>query len=295
MGAVHALWMLSVQTHIRQNLPSYRRGRAMALVGGTARVGWVLGPIAGGFVGKIYGLHSVYFGQAVVCFAAVVLLLAGSSHYRLKSREHRGEPLQAPGIPFLRTIKGRGRSFVLVGLVVVTLQMLRIGRQTLVPLWGERIGLDVAEIGLIFGLSRAIELVLVYPAGILMDRLGRKWTAVPCLLLQSVSLALIPLTGGFSGLMLVNLLAGTGNGLGSGIVLTLGADLSPRASAGEFLGIWRLMGDFGAMSGPLLIGAFAQGLGLPVAPLLIAAFGVGGTWLMIFKVTETLSKKRGGS
>ena len=62
---------------------------------------------------------------------------------------------------------------------------------------------------------------------------------------------------------------------------------------GEFLGIWHLMGDFGAMSGPLLIGVIAQGLGLQTAPFLIAAFGIAGAWIMIFKVTETLSKKRG--
>jgi MFS family permease len=291
MGAVNVLWMLSVQTHIRQNLPSHRRGRAMAFVGGTARVGWVLGPIAGGYIGRFYGLHSVYFGQALVCLLAVIFLLIGASHYRLRSRERRGEPFQAPGIPFLRTLQGKGRSFLIAGLVVITLQMLRIGRQTLIPLWGERIALDVAAIGLIFGLSRAIELVLVYPAGILMDRLGRKWSAVPCLLIQSVGLALIPLTGGFSGLLLVSLLAGIGNGLGSGIVLTLGADLSPRVSTGEFLGIWHLMGDIGATSGALLIGVVAQGLGLQTAPLLIAAFGLAGAWIMIFRVAETLAGK----
>jgi len=290
MGAMHVLWTLSIQTHIRQNLPSHRRGRAMSLVGGTARAGWVLGPIAGGYIGKIYGLQSVYFGQAVVCLLAALFLLISSSHYRMGSREQRGEPFQSSGIPFLRTLQGRWRSVLLAGLVVITLQMLRIGRQTLIPLWGERLGLDVAAIGLIFGLSRAIELILVYPAGILMDRLGRKWTAVPCLLVQSAGLALIPLTGGFSGLLLVSLLAGIGNGIGSGVVLTLGADLSPRALAGEFLGIWHLMGDAGAVSGPLLIGVIAQGFGLQFAPLLIAVFGIAGAWLMVFKVTETLAR-----
>jgi MFS family permease len=290
MGAAHVLWVLAIQTHMRQNLPAYRRGRAMALLGGTARVGWIFGPIAGGYVGREFGLHSVYFGQALVCLAAVVLVLFGSSHYRLRSRIHRGESFRSPGFPFLRTLQGRGRSFILVGLVVTTLQVLRAGRQTLIPLWGERIALDVAEIGLIFGLSRAIELLLVYPAGLLMDSRGRKWTALPCLLLQAVGMALIPVTGGFSGLLLVSLVAGIGNGFGSGIVMTLGADLAPRVSTGEFLGIWHLMGDIGATSGPMLIGVVAQGLGLQLAPLLIAVVGIGGAWLMFFKVTETLKK-----
>jgi MFS family permease len=90
--------------------------------------------------------------------------------------------------------------------------------------------------------------------------------------------------------MMASVVAGIGNGFGSGIVLTLGADLSPPSSTGEFLGIWHLMGDLGAMSGPLLIGAVAQGIGLQAAPLFIAGIGIAGVWLLIFKVTETLSK-----
>lgn len=258
-------------------------------------MGWVLGPIAGGYIGKFYGLHSVYFGQAIVCFLAVVFLLIGSAHYRRQADERRGASFRAPGIPFLRTLQGKWRPFLLLGFVVISLQILRIGRQTLIPLWGEHIALDVAAIGLIFGLSRAIELALVFPAGYLMDRLGRKWAAVPCLLVQSGAMALIPLTGGFTGLLLVSLLMGLGNGFGSGLVMTLGVDLAPRSSAGEFLGIWRLMGDFGSTAGPMLIGVVAQGLGLQIAPLLIAGAGITGAWLMAFKVTETLAAKRRGS
>jgi len=292
MGAAHVLWVLSIQTHLRQNLPSHRRGRAMSLVGGTLRVGLVLGPIIGGYIGKLFGLQVVYFGQAVSCFAALIVLLIGSIHYRSRTIEWKGESFRAPGIPFLRTVQGNLRAFLLVGVVVITLQLLRSGRQTLLPLWGELIGLDVAAIGLIFGLSRALELFLFYPGGLLMDRLGRKWTIVPCILLLSLGLALIPTSGGFLGLLMVSMIAGLGNGLGSGIVLTLGADLSPRNSSGEFLGIWHLMADVGTMSGPLLIGAVAQALSLQVAPLLIAGFGLVGAWFMIFRVTETLNKDK---
>jgi MFS family permease len=263
----------------------------MSLIGGATRIGWGIGPIIGGYIGKLFGLQTVYFGQAMLCAAALIVLLFGSSHYRSRSREQRGESFRAPGVPFLRTVQGNWRAFLLVGLVVITLQLLRGGRQTLLPLWGEHIGLDVAAIGLIFGLSRAIELLLFYPAGVLMDRLGRKSASVPCILLLSVGLALIPATGGFLGLLMVSLIAGVGNGLGSGIVLTLGADLSPRSSAGEFLGIWHLMGDIGAVSGPLLIGAVAQMLGLFAAPIVVALFGLLGAWVMVYRVTETLGKK----
>ena len=40
----------------------------------------------------------------------------------------------------------------------------------------------------------------------------------------------------------VALLLGFGNGLGSGIVMTLGADFAPARGRAEFLGVWRLVG-----------------------------------------------------
>jgi len=61
-----------------------------------------------------------------------------------------------------------------------------------------------------------------------------------------------------------------GNGLGSGIVMTLGADAAPVEGRSQFLGAWRLCGDIGNTGGPLLVGALAA-----VAPLGVACVTVG--------------------
>jgi hypothetical protein len=61
-----------------------------------------------------------------------------------------------------------------------------------------------------------------------------------------------------------------GNGLGSGIVMTLGADCAPRDGRSQFLGGWRLCGSVGTSGGPLLVGAAAA-----VAPLAAASVLVG--------------------
>ncbi|MEK8227717.1 hypothetical protein NKG05_18850 [Oerskovia sp. M15] len=34
---------------------------------------------------------------------------------------------------------------------------------------------------MIFGLSGAVDMLLFYPAGKIMDRMGRLWVAVPCM------------------------------------------------------------------------------------------------------------------
>ncbi len=72
--------------------------------------------------------------------------------------------------------------------------------------------------------------------------------------------------------------------------MTLGADLSPKESRGEFLGMWRLIGDLGHSSGPLMVGAIAAALTLPAASLVIGASGIAASLLFAFLVPETIKK-----
>jgi len=70
-------------------------------------------------------------------------------------------------------------------------------------------------------------MLVFYPAGKLMDRKGRQWVAVPSTLIMGTAMVLIPLSTGFVSLMLAALLIGFGNGISSGLNMTLGADFSP--------------------------------------------------------------------
>jgi len=139
------------------------------------------------------------------------------------------------------------------GSVSIALLFVRAGRQLLIPLWGAAIGFDAAQIGLVFSLSSGVDMCMFYPAGYLMDFRRRKWSVVPTLLLIGASLALLPLATSFVPYLAVALLSGLGNGLGTGIVMTLGADLSPPAQRGEFLGVWRLIGVAGALVMAVLV------------------------------------------
>jgi iron complex outermembrane receptor protein len=96
----------------------------------------------------------------------------------------------------------------------------------IIPLYAaDVLGLDVQAIGLIESFSAGLEMLMFYPAGMIMDQLGRKFAIVPCFAIQSVGMFLIPFTGSFIGLLMITILIGIGNGLGSGSMLTLGADL----------------------------------------------------------------------
>jgi MFS family permease len=175
----------------------------------------------------------------------------------------------------------------------LVLQLMRATRQLLIPLFGQAVGLDVTTIGLVYSLATVVDIALFYPSGVLADRFGRKWSAVPSMALYALGLALLPLASGFWSLLAVATLLGFANGIGTGVVMIIGADLA-RASGrhGQFLGLWRLIGDFGISGAPLLVGTVVKAAGLAAASLTVAGLGVAGSLVMAYVVAETLRPGR---
>ena len=82
-----------------------------------------------------------------------------------------------------------------------------------------------------------------------------------------------------------------GNGIGAGLMMTLGADLAPVESKSEFLGIWRFIGNTGNAGGPVVIGALADVIGLHLAAAAIAGFGIAAVLVLATLVPETLVRR----
>jgi MFS family permease len=150
------------------------------------------------------------------------------------------------------------------------------------------IGLNIREVGLILSISSFVDMSMFYPAGIIMDWKGRKFAMVPCFLIQAFGMALIPSAIGFWGLLGATALIGFGNGIGSGTMMTLGADLAPKDKVGEFLGLWRLVGDGGHMGSPLVVGALTDIAGMTPAIYVIALLGLTSSSIFAVLVPETL-------
>ncbi len=114
-------------------------------------------------------------------------------------------------------------------------------------------------------------------------------SAVPSMALYAVGLSLLPLTSGVYSLLAVAVLLGFANGIGTGVVMILGADFGRASgSQGQFLGLWRFIGDCGMSLAPVVTGTVTGVAGLGAASLVVAAFGAAGTLVMGFLVTETL-------
>lgn len=284
--AAQAIFNVSRLAYVAAAVPVAQRGRAISLVGGTSRIGMFLGPAAGGALGHAFGLHAAFIAQAAVTGVAAVLLFA------LTEATPRPPSMAARGSSAYgrlgRTLVTHRREFLTVGAVAFAIVVMRQGRQILMPLWGDAIGLDVARIGFVLSLGAALDATLFYPVGVVMDRYGRKFAVIPSLLLLASSLVLVPFATTFPTFLLLGLLSGFGNGFGSGVVMTLGADLAPPEGAGEFIGVWRLVADVGSAVAPLGIGALAEVATLGVSAVATGLVGVAGVLIMLFLVEETL-------
>ena len=71
--------------------------------------------------------------------------------------------------------------------------------------------------------------------------------------------------------------------------MIIGADLARLAlRQGQFLGLWRLIGDLGISLAPLLAGVLVDAAGLAAASISVASIGIGGTLVIGLLVAETL-------
>jgi MFS family permease len=289
MGCGWSVWLLARLSYVTDLMPSNLRGRALSTLGGVNRVGNFCGPFIGAGAAAIFGLNGAYYVHIVTAALACGLLIV------LIRGETAPPVLQHGHSNFKAIVRENSRVFLTGGVAIMAIGALRATRQTILPLWGDHVGLDASAISLVFGISTGMEMLLFYPAGSVMDRWGRKAVAVPCLAVMSVGMLLVPLTGGFGTMVIVGLFIGFGNGLGSGIVMTLGADFSPVMGRAQFLGAWRVCGDLGTAGGPLIVTAATALASLAAASITMGALGGVGVALMLFLMPETLRRAPPGA
>lgn len=269
MGAASAVFHLARQAYLTEVVPVVNRARALSTLGGVARIGVFLGPFLGAAVLHVAGLRSVFWlavGTSIA--AALVVGLAGDVD------DPRAAARTRPPVSTASLVRRHARLLATLGLAVVLVGAVRATRQVVLPLWSEHLGLEPATTSLVFGISGAVDMLLFYPAGKVMDRYGRLWVAVPSLVVLGGAIAALPLTSTVGGLTVVAMAMGLGNGIGSGILMTLGADVAPVVGRAQFLGVWRVFQDSGAAAGPLVVSAVAAAGSLAAGIVTMGAAGV---------------------
>ncbi len=275
LGMASAVFHLARHAYLTEITPATHRARVLSTLGGMHRLGYFVGPFLGAVVIAAGSLAPAYWLAAGSAVLSVLVLVAvrfprSARHRPAPAPTSTGSRARVTVVSMVRTHR---QLFATLGIATLLVGAVRGARQTVLPLWGEYLNLDPEVVSLVFGLSGALDILLFYPGGRVMDRYGRLWIAIPSMLVMGVAMALLPLTEGVASMSVVAALLGLGNGLGSGIIMTVGADVAPAEGRSAFLGVWRLFQDTGDALGPLVITAGAALGSLAAGVWAAAMFG----------------------
>ncbi|TFD77697.1 MFS transporter [Cryobacterium fucosi] len=297
VGLATAVFALARHAFMTTYVPLAYRARALSTLGGIFRAGWFIGPfIATGLIRLTGSTQSVFWVFVVCCLGAAAMLLLlrdpsstfGAPELAVApdgTTRSAGEELAAEESEGLfRTIWSYRAVLGKLGTGAGLIGAMRATRTVLLPLWAVSIGINEPDIALIIGIAGGIDFALFYASGQIMDRFGRLWTALPSMVGLGAGHLVLAFTHDLSTnvewLIAVAMFLSLANGIGSGLLMTLGADLAPETNPAPFLGAWRFTADLGGAAAPLAVSGLTALVSLSLASGVMGIFGLFGAVLL---------------
>ena len=327
VGLSTAVFALARHAYMTTAIPLRIRARALSSLGGVFRFGYFVGPfLAAGVIHLTGTTQSAFWVHVVCCLGAAVVLLVirdpatgvrGLQRPTRASRATATDPATATdattatdaatpaaleGEQFVKeesqglfqTIRAHHRVLVRLGSGAALIGAMRAGRQVILPLWAVSVGLDDSTAALVIGIAGAVDFALFYTSGQIMDRWGRLASALPCMLGLSICYFLLAwsdhLDARVGWFIAVAMAMSLANGVGSGILMTLGADLAPADRPAPFLGAWRFTGDLGSAAAPLVISGVTALATIAVASGVMGVLGLVGAGILLRYVPRYLPR-----
>jgi MFS family permease len=286
-GVGSALALAAIYSRLLRVAPAGQTARTLGVFYGAFNVGIVAGGAASGLVADHLGLAGPLRVDAAVAGLAALLWLA-----LVPARREPAGPARAAA-PRLAALGGLLRVPGLLPVLVTNLAylwMVAVVFDTLVPLFAaDALGLRPVGVGAVVAVALAAEFLVLYPAGSVADRRGRKAVLLPSLAglaVTTAALGLAPRAAALAALLAVLGVSSGAAGVPPGAML---ADVAPPQAAGTAVGVFRFFGDLGFTLGPLLAGWAVPALGFRWA-FALAALPTLVALLLVARTPETLRR-----
>lgn len=237
-----------------------RRGRMMAIYQGTFIFAVGIGPLPGGFLAQHFGLTApfIFCGVASLVAGAVALVAVGETRNLARAKQAAGSvlpPLRAQ----MRLLWGNIGFMLVSGIALINALTRTGGLFNIVPLIGaSQVGLDYDQIGIGLAVGSILGLFAVYPAGMAVDRWGRKAVIVPATLITGAAFVMFGLAESFLSFAFANALWGIASSIGGSAPAAYAADSAPPGMNASAMSMFRMLGDIGYVVGPIMLGAIVD-------------------------------------
>ncbi|HXH81959.1 MAG TPA: MFS transporter, partial [Candidatus Tectomicrobia bacterium] len=267
-GAGAAMVLIAGQIVLADITTPARRGRVMAIYQGVFTFAVGVGPLPGGLIAERFGLHAPFLVYAVA--GTLVALIGG-----IRIPETRGfGPAQAaavaaPPAAFLGQVRAltRHAGFMLASAISFMNAVARTGGLfNVVPVLAQdRLALGADRIGVGLALASVVGLVLVYPAGVVVDRYGRKAVIVPATVLSGLSMTVFLLAPSYAWFLVGCVVWSIAVGVSGAAPAAYAADVAPPGTNASAMSAFRMLSDMGYVVGPLALGAATDLVGADAA------------------------------
>ena len=240
--------------------PAYR-ARVMGIYQGVFLFAVGFGPFPGGLLAERFGLNVPFFAFALMgAFAGIVAFkqVPETREFRKREGPAAGAATEVRGLPVAKQLRYLFTrvGFLLICLVNFTQFFSRTGAIfTIMPVLATvKLGLRPDQIGVGLALVSLLNLGLVYFAGVLADRFGRKPVIVPANLFTMISMVILALAPNYGWFVAGLVIWGISGGISGSVPAAYAADIAPPGMNAITMSSFRMASEFGYVIGPLLLG-----------------------------------------
>lgn len=268
---------------IADSLSPEDRGRGMATMNTISSGLTIFAPYIAGvvveFSGPNTGVRTLYGAMLILYLASAIIHVrllkepTPRSHTRLTVSAFPSLLAKAyGGIPkLLRRLPLSLKA--LAGVIILSFMANGVASPFWVVYAIEQIGLSSSRWGLILLCETALRILVLIPAGVVVDRWGRTTSLLVALLLSTVTMPLFILAKGFIAVLLIRSAIGVASAITIPACSALMADIAPREIRGQ---VMAALGQGGVMIGAAGGGTGGPGTGFLITlPLMIASLAGG--------------------
>ena len=277
-GLTEAMFALSLRKIGFDHSSPERQGRVQGQMASALGVGFTLGPLLGGFVGKWLGPNALFLLYALPEVLALILVFLGGAHRYRRTASDPSTTLWREGMNLLRKpafvascLAICQSFFFLVGVTRVAFPFLAVNER----------GLGLEIVGTMVAISRLTDTAGRFTGGLLADRIKASRVILLGVAL-GIPMFILQIYGtDFVTLLLPLMFMTMGFGFSNVGSTTFALQAAPSAAKGMSLGLSRASTSVGQMVGPFLCGVLIEKLGYDrgfQAMALISAVVLVMTW-----------------
>jgi MFS family permease len=215
-------------------------------------LGFILGPIVGGYFIDVYGMRGAFVAQISASGSSLILTTVARFGRRYKILEGSNLGLKEVPKTFIAMIRNSKSRFVIVAAVINSVMISAILNLAIPILGRSSLSLTSGQIGIVIGLNYLMNVLAYAIAGSIVLFSSLKGLFCLGFSLSAVTTVVFGLTRTFFQLELVSVIFGFALGMLLSALIVYGIGEADPKQGSVWIGVYRMFTDGGLLLGPII-------------------------------------------